>query len=181
MINSALIIRPIQSRDNPQIYQLVLDVLQEFGCVGSGYASSDPELKDMFTTYQTQSGKKADRGYWVIEDLTTGQILGGGGFSPLKGFSGAAPTCELQKVYFHPQLRGRGFGQKLLEKCLQEAEQAGFEMIYLETIERMGNAVRLYQKMGFQVLNARMGETGHSACSIFMSRPIPQAALTGIS
>jgi putative acetyltransferase len=181
MINTELIIRPIQPCDNPQICQLVLDVLQEFGCVGAGYASSDPELKDMFATYQTQNGKKADRGYWVIEDIATGQVLGGGGFSPLKGFSGPLPTCELQKVYFHPHLRGRGFGRKLLEKCVQEAERAGFEMMYLETVERMSSAIHIYEKMGFQVLNARMGQTGHSGCSIFMSRPLSQAALTRTS
>ncbi|WP_373531808.1 GNAT family N-acetyltransferase [Vampirovibrio sp.] len=178
-MNTALIIRPVKPGDNPQIHRLVLAVLEEFGCVGTGYASSDPELLDMFGTYRLPKGQKPDRGYWVIEDLTTGQVLGGGGFSPLKGYSGPAPTCELQKVYFHPSLRGRGFGRKLLETCVQEAEQRGYETMYLETIERMSSAIGLYQKMGFRILTTRLGQTGHSACSVFMSRPLRQLALVG--
>lgn len=175
-MGAPLIIRPIQHQDNSQVEALILGVLVEFGCVGPGFASSDPELKDLFGAYQPPEGQKTDRAYWVIEDTASGQVLGGGGFAPLKGFAGAIATCELQKVYFHSALRGRGFGRKLLEKCLMEAAFCGYQSVYLETVSQMASAVGLYEKLGFQRLPGSLGNTGHTGCSIFMSRSLKPSA-----
>lgn len=172
-----LILRPIQPEDNPHVEQLILSILSEFGCVGPGYASSDPELKIMYQAYQSPDPLHPDRGYWVIMDVDTRQIYGGGGFSPLKGLPPEAATCELQKVYFHPALRGLGFGRKMVEKCMVEAEKFGYKTMYLESAPQMENAVNLYQKFGFRHLSERLGDTGHSNCPVFMSRPLGSSAL----
>lgn len=173
----SLVIRHIEPEDSQPLADLILSVLKEFGCVGEGYASADPELQDLyrhFTAYANPA--KSDRGYWVIEDRMTGQIYGGGGFSPLKGLPPEAATCELQKVYFHPELRGMGYGRKIVEKCMDEAARRGYQTMYLESVGVMGKAVQLYERIGFQHLDNRLGNTGHANCLIFMSRPLKQLA-----
>jgi putative acetyltransferase len=165
-------IRPIAMQDDASLGMLVISVLNEFGCVGPGYASSDPELKALSSVYTVSPGEPIDRGYWVIVDEPSQQILGGAGFSRLKGTSDAEGICELQKVYFHPKLRGLGFGRKIIERCIQEATQGGYSTMYLESVPQMESAVGLYEKLGFQFLPNYLGDTGHRSCTVFMSRPL---------
>lgn len=167
-----LVIRPIEPRDNAEVKHLVISTLTEFGCVGPGFASSDPELEDLYTAYQPPTGQPSDRAYWVIYDTAAERVLGGGGFSRLKATTPEQGICELQKVYFSPELRGKGFGGKLLRRCIEEAGLAGYREMYLETMPQMASAVGLYEKLGFQHLPTYKGDTGHRSCTIFMSRPL---------
>lgn len=163
----ALIVRPVEPRDNPALLKLVQGVLTEHGCVGQGFAYADPELTMMYETYQEPGSA-----YWVIEDPESNQIMGGSGFSRLKGTTEAEAVCELQKLYFYPELRGMGFGRRLIELCMAEATRAGYKEMYLETVHNMKNAITLYEKFGFETLDGPMGATGHTKCTIFMSRPL---------
>ena len=65
---------------------------------------------------------------------------------------------------FYPEARGYGLGQQLVKKCLEKAKQLGYQICYLETVTRMKQANKLYEKLGFQLLSQPMGSTGHSAC-----------------
>ena len=78
-----------------------------------------------------------------------------------------ADECELKKMYFFPELRGIGLGKRLLIQCLQGAIELGYRLCYLETLERMWQATRLYEKMGFQKLDNALGDTGHSSCELY--------------
>lgn len=154
-------VREVRAEDNSQIANLIRGVLIEFGAVGPGYAHADPELDVMFQTYT-----QPRTAYFVVTDGA--RILGGAGFAPLEGTNGK--VCELRKMYFLNELRGLGYGRKLLEMCLNGARKAGFETCYLETIESMTQACALYEKLGFQRIPERMGTTGHFNCHTFYSR-----------
>ena len=170
-------IRGIEPRDNPGVKALVVEVLKEFGCMGPGYACNDAELDDMHGAYQAQGGR-----YWVIEEKTTGRIVGGGGFARLKGTTPEEAVCELQKLYFFPELRGKGLGKAMMEIVMDEAIQAGYETMYLETIPPMSQAIGLYQRFGFTPLDHHMGDTGHhERCKVYMARTLnatPQSSLS---
>ena len=71
-----LVIRPVTPDDNVALKQLVLDTLTEFGCIGPGYASSDPELDDLHAAYQLLQSA-----FFVIEDADSADVLGSGVFS----------------------------------------------------------------------------------------------------
>lgn len=161
-----VIIRPIAPTDNAAIEAIVKNVLEEFGCTGPGWASGDAELKTMFETYQGEG-----RGYWVLEDEETKEVLGGGGFARLKGTSEADHLCELQKFYFLSKVRGQGLGKQLLDKIIAKAAQSGYWEIYLESAPHLKAAVGLYERVGFEHLCSHKGNTGHQQnCSVFMSR-----------
>lgn len=157
-------IRLIQPKDNQAVKQLVLDTLREFGLHGAGFAGVDAELDDMHQAYDNESSA-----YYVIE--TDGQVQGVGGFAPLEGAAGEA-IAELRKMYLSPVLRGQGMGQKLIELCIADATDKGFEKMYLETVPAMEAAQALYQKNGFEYLTERLGDTGHHNCHVCMVKTL---------
>jgi putative acetyltransferase len=159
-------IRPITRNDNQTVKQIVLSVLTEFGCVGPGFASSDAELDHMFESYQ-----QVGSGYYVVENITTKEILGGGGFAMLAGTQPEERICELRKLYFLPALRGTGLGKKILNKIFSDAVSLGYKEMYLESTPQLSAALSLYEKSGFKKLSCHKGNTGHQkSCSIYMSK-----------
>ena len=176
-----LIIRPIQSRDNEELVQLISNVWTEYS--SSSYFEDTTELrkKRLDQLYAVPAGQPMDRGYWVVFDEKRERVLGGCGFAPLVGSNPNDTTCEMQKLYFHPDLRGRGFGRQLVSWVIEQATHAGYTEIYLETNSKMVNAIRLYERFGFQREDVRKGTTGHWDCDVFMSRPLTSAPAPAIS
>lgn len=151
-------LRSIAQADNPGAALVVRTVMTEFGAVGAGYSIEDPEVDYFFEHY-----KQAGHHFFVIEDQ--GRILGCGGIAPLKGAE--ATICELQKMYFYAELRGQGWGKKMLEACLAIARQLQYKTMYLETLQSMDRANALYKKYGFKALTGPEGKTGHGGCDAY--------------
>lgn len=156
-------IRLIQINDNPHIAYIIRQVSEEYGlAASSGFAVGDSILDQLFEVYQQENAT-----YWVIEDQE-GNIVGGGGIAPLQG---DADVLEIQKMYFLPQIRRQGLAEKTLNLAFDFAKQHGFKTCYLETTANLWQAVKLYEKLGFQHLSQPLGNTGHSeACKIWMSK-----------
>ena len=160
MNDNDLVIRPITPADNPRIAAVVRAVSAEYGLTADkGYGVADPNLDALHETYQGEQSR-----YWVIEG-PDGAILGGGGIAPLAGEAG---TCELQKMYFLPALRGLGLGRRLVLQALAEARTLGYQRCYLETTADLREATSLYESLGFVHLPGPLGCTGHDACEICM-------------
>ena len=163
-MNSAHKIRPIREDDDPAIASIIRTVMTEFGAVGCGFSIEDPEVDGMHSAY---GGDKAR--YFVIDD-GNGKVVGGGGIGPLP--DAEEGTCELKKMYFLPEARGRGLAVPLLKQCLVAASACGYDTIYLETLDHMHQAQKLYRRFGFQPLEKPMGNTGHFKCNTFMARSL---------
>jgi len=153
-------IRPIRSADNPAVAGIIRKVMTEFGAVGCGFSISDAEVDAMFEAYPAPASA-----FFVVE--RSGVVLGCGGVAPLQG--GEAGTCELRKMYFLPELRGSGMGHRLLAIILAAARTAGYSLCYLETLEGMDQARKLYTKHGFAPISHALGNTGHTSCNRFMT------------
>ncbi|MEN0002976.1 MAG: GNAT family N-acetyltransferase [Bacteroidota bacterium] len=156
-------IRPINAADNAVLAQLIRNVMTEFSCVGEGFSIMDPEMDDLYATYS-----QAGSAFFAL--TLNGKIVGCAGIGPLKG--GEATTCELRKMYFLPEARGFGWGQKILEHCLLTAKELGYQLCYLETVNWMKTANQLYQKFGFESLDNQLGATGHSSCNLFYAKTL---------
>jgi putative acetyltransferase len=147
------------------LIELVHNTLNEFGASkGDGFAMDDEELLDMFSNYQTPGMH-----YYVVEQ--NGEILGGAGVAPLEDDNNPN-HCELRKMYFSPSLRGQGIGKTMIDKCIKKAKSMGYKGMYLETIDSMKIAQKLYVSRGFKYLEQRMGNTGHHACPVFMLKQL---------
>ena len=159
-----VIIRPIEPKDNLAIAAVIrqsfidnkIDHLE-------GVSLHDPCLNHLSEVYQgSQSG------YWVLE--IDGQIKGGVGIAPLQ--NATAEYAELQKLYIDQSLTGLGLGRRLIHLALEKAMEYKYQYCYLETLEELGAAVGLYQSFGFELLDQRIGDTGHNTCGICMLKDL---------
>ncbi|CAL65614.1 GNAT family N-acetyltransferase [Christiangramia forsetii] len=156
-------IREIKPEDNQQVKELVRSVLVEMGVPKVGTAYEDKALDDMTRTYEGE--KKV---YYVVEENS--KIIGSAGIAPLTGEE--ETICELQKMYFLPEARGRGIGMKMINQCMDFGREQGFKKCYIETLPYMENARKLYHKNNFEVIEKPLGNTGHYNCTVFMVRDL---------
>jgi putative acetyltransferase len=158
-----IVIREIELEDNPKIAKAIRSVLIEMDVPKVGTAYEDEALDCMTETYNT-----SNKAYFVVDDHN--EIIGGAGISPLDNYEGN--VCELQKMYFMPEARGKGLGSKMMSKCLEFAKQAGYDQCYLETMPYMNDARKLYRKVGFESIDKPMGNTGHYSCTVWMLKDL---------
>lgn len=155
---TTLRIRAIEPADDAAMAAVIRVVMPEFGADGPGFAIHDPEVDFMSRAYSIPGAA-----YFVIVDETN-RVLGGAGVAALIG--GPEGVCELRKMYFMPEARGRGIAEPLLRRCLSTAKSLGFRQCYLETLTGMKAAQRLYLRVGFEPTTV-MGSTGHGGCNRF--------------
>ena len=160
--NSGYFLRPIEARDDAAVRQIIETVMPQFGAGGAGFAIHDVEVKAMFNAYQVPRAC-----YFVVEQ--NGVVTGGAGIAALEGTGAETKVCELRKMYFLPELRSLGAGSALMQTCLDAARRFNYSQVYLETLNGMDAAVKLYERPGFERLNAPMGATGHFGCNRFYS------------
>jgi putative acetyltransferase len=156
-------IREIQSDDNKQITNVIRQVFISDDYPKTGTAFADSQLDFMFETYDKQKSI-----YFVVE--IDGKIVGGAGVSQLD--NSEENICELQKMYFLQEARGKGIGFEMIQKCLAKAKEFGYEKCYLETLPEMLAAQSLYKKVGFEYLCAPLGGTGHTSCPVWMIKSL---------
>ena len=157
------IIREIQPVDNSEVACVIRKILVDLGVPKVGTAYVDKALDHMFENYNVPRAT-----YFVIEDKV--QIIGCAGVAQLENYSGN--VCELQKMYFLEQARGRGLGTKMMQICLDRAKEYGFEQCYLETMPYMKAAQKLYLISGFEYIDKPMGDTGHFSCPVWMLKQL---------
>ncbi|MFP2994509.1 GNAT family N-acetyltransferase [Spongiivirga sp. MCCC 1A20706] len=158
-----IIIREIKKEDNEIIERIIKLVLDEMGVPKTGSTYEDASLKTMYESYSNDRAT-----YYVIEK--SGTVVGGGGFSQLT--NAETTVCEIQKMYLLNETRGLGLGKKLLSKCIEGAKRAGFTTCYLETMPDMKAAQHVYKQNGFEYINKPKGDTGHTACQVWMVKEL---------
>lgn len=57
--------------------------------------------------------------------------------------------CELKRLYVRPRFRGTGLGRGLVSNLIARARAARYTCMRLETVSFMGDAIRIYEDMGF--------------------------------
>tara|TARA_A100000171_G_scaffold53040_1_gene75726 strand:- start:2305 stop:2853 length:549 start_codon:yes stop_codon:yes gene_type:complete len=157
------IIRPIEKKDNLKVAAMIRAVLVEFDVPKTGTVFEDTALDCMFETYD-----KSKATYFVVEE--NGQLIGGAGIAQLDNYEGN--VCELQKMYYLPETRGRGIGSKMMGTCLKKAKEFGYDACYLETMPYMNAAQKLYARSGFEYIEGPMGDTGHFSCPVHMLKKL---------
>lgn len=157
------IIREIKKEDNLKVARVIRKVLVDLGVPKVGTAYADTALDHMYENYDVPKAS-----YFVVE--MNGEILGCAGVAQLENYNGN--VCELQKMYFLEEARGKGLGAQMMAVCLKKAQEYGFEQCYLETMPFMKAAQKLYKKSGFDYIDAPLGNTGHFSCPVWMLKTL---------
>ena len=124
---------------------VVKTVLEEYGLgweVSCG-GCSDQDAIEVEKYYQQAGGE-----FWVVE--AAGKIVGTGGYHPIERGNKAV---EIRKMYLLPQVRGQGLGRFLLAQLEQAAAKQGFKEAWVETATVLKEAVKLYEKNGYQPMS----------------------------
>ena len=158
-----MLIREIKKEDNPQIASVIREVFISDNYPKVGTAFVDTQLDFMFEAYD-----KPRATYFVVEG--NGKIIGGAGISQLENTT--ENICELQKMYFLQEARGKGIGFQMIQQCLEKATELGYQKCYLETLPEMLTAQHLYKKVGFEYLCEPIGNTGHTTCPVWMIKKL---------
>ncbi|MFC1234760.1 GNAT family N-acetyltransferase [Vibrio sp. F74] len=162
-VQSSFIIRDIKPVDDSKLASVIREVSAEYGLTeDKGFSVADPTLDALSKVYDAKNSQ-----YWVIEQ--NGKIFGGAGFAPL---TGDESVCELQKMYFLPEVRGKGLARALAVKCFKQARAIGFSQMYLETTDNLVEAIALYKSLGFELVDKPMGNTGHTDCEVRMLKKL---------
>lgn len=148
-----ILIRKIEEKDNKRVEYIICSCLIEFGANHEGTAWADKNLGNFSNVYNSEGNA-----YFValVDDI----VVAGSGIGYLTD-----EICELQKMYCLPEYRGLGISQKLMDKCLEYAKKY-YKKCYLETLDNMTRAIKLYERNGFQRIDKSVVNTGHFSCDV---------------
>ncbi|MBS7232000.1 GNAT family N-acetyltransferase [Flavobacterium psychroterrae] len=62
-------------------------------------------------------------------------------------------TVELKRMFVLPKARGLGLAQLVINELEIEAQNLGFQSMILETLYKQTEAISLYQKVGFEIID----------------------------
>jgi putative acetyltransferase len=61
--------------------------------------------------------------------------------------------CEMKRLFVAPQYRGQGLGRLLAERAVNEAIALGYTVMRLDTLQKLKEAMKLYESLGFRRRN----------------------------
>lgn len=157
------IIRQIKPEDNADLAEMIRDVFIEFDAPKIGTVYSDPTTDNLFELF-----KKEKSVLWVAE--INNKALGCCGIYPTEGMDKS--QVELVKYYVSSKIRGKGIGRKLIEKCIKSAQDFGYTLMYIETVDHFSKALSIYDKLDFKIIDKPLGNSGHNGCDIWLSKKI---------
>ena len=102
-----------------------------------GYQSLDEELKVLAVKYGPPDGRT------MVVSLGD-QIVAGGAYRRLSD-----TVCELKRLYVTDSARGLGLGRKLSSALIARSREDGYEVMRLDTGNRLEEAISMYASMGF--------------------------------
>lgn len=152
-----MIIRPFQGRDATAVRSIFIRVNQEL---------APTELYDEFEKYIALSlkeeicripeyyGSGPGRGFWVVEGMPHGAIVGFFGLEPAGN-----GVAELRRMYVSPEMRRRGLARSMLAEAEHQCRSAGLRRLVLSTSELQQAALSLYRGAGYQLLKEETAET----------------------
>jgi len=152
-------IRQVQESDNLGLAKMIRNVFEEYDAPKKGTVYSDTTTDALFELFQNKKSI-----LYVAKNSEN--ILGCCGIFPTPGLPDHC--AELVKFYLPKELRNKGIGKILLERCIAAAKQLGYSQLYIESLPHFSKAISMYEKQGFISLKNPLGESGHTSCNIWM-------------
>jgi len=149
-IQDTIKIKRIELDQAPQVKQVILNCIIELNLWKPAATFEEIEqeldrlnefkdLSDIETIYFNNNGT-----FLVL--LDNQKVVGSGGIKKID-----EDTCEVKRVFFAKEYRGRGLGSQMMHQLLDFAKTHGYKKIRLDILNPTAQsaAVTLYKKLGF--------------------------------
>jgi len=131
-------------------------------------ASNDPDDIHAYVEEALSVGKmskelsEAGSVFFVAESRVDGALLGYAKLRPgSDGTEGIGPMpVELQRIYVDAVAIGKGIGAALMKRCLEQAQEEGYQTMWLGVWEKNHQALDFYRKWGFKVIGEHVFRLG---------------------
>ena len=90
-------------------------------------------------------GRYAPPGGTLLIGLTEGKVAGCVAIRAL-----GESVCEMKRLFVRPEFRRMGLGRQLAQTAIDVACQLGYSLMRLDTLDRLTEAMRLYESLGFR-------------------------------
>jgi len=104
-----------------------------------GHQSLESELKILATTYGPPKGK-------TLLAKREGQVCGAGAYHRLED-----GTCEMKRLFVCGTFQGQGIGRRLCAALIESAKSDGYDLMRLDTANRLTEAIGMYRSFGFEI------------------------------
>lgn len=129
----------------PHEMHVVRDIFQEY----ADTLDVDLSFQNFAQELATLPGEYAPpRGHILLAEVE-GSIAGCCALRPLDT-ADYPNACEMKRLYVRKAFRGFGLGRQLAEAMLDQARQAGYACVLLDTLDGMESARALYSELGFE-------------------------------
>jgi putative acetyltransferase len=154
-------IKPIQQYQFEEAKRSVIAVNLDFW-QGDLTEEDLRRLDSMFDIENAQLHYFDNRGLFLVL-LDNDKIVGTGAIRHLDD-----EICELKRMWFHQQYRGKGWGWKMAQMLLDFARQTGYQKVRLDLAkaQRQSQAMNFYTKLGFYPIE----RYNDSPCEVFMEK-----------
>ncbi|WP_163529542.1 GNAT family N-acetyltransferase [Halobacillus ihumii] len=140
-----MIIRPLSGSDANAYRTLRLEALQTNpDAFITTYEQEKNKPNAIETTAQRLNSDKAHTFGVFIEEKLVGNVT-----LQKESHQKFAHKASILAMYVHPECRGQGAGEKLLEKAIQFSKGIGIEVLQLSVVKDNLPAKMLYEKVGF--------------------------------
>lgn len=133
------IIRSWLPKDRLEAAEVIGSVLAEYG-LNWEPKGADRDVLEIEDFYENSGGE-----FWVVE--RGGKVVGTAAFYPVNRGNNAV---EIRKMYLLEEVRSQGLGKFLLEELEKVIRKRNFKMIWVETASVLREAVKLYERSGYQ-------------------------------
>ena len=130
--------------DTPALFEATRVIFREYAAslaVDLSFQDFEQELRDLPGEYAGPNG-------CLLLALVDGAVAGCGAYRPITDVD-YPNACEMKRLYVGRAFRRFGLGRQVAQALIDEARQAGYSSMLLDTLDDMEAARELYTSLGF--------------------------------
>lgn len=143
--NSSPPLEEFKGEDSEELMKLIHENIKEFDLGEKTLSTTYRRIKNLKKQYSEKGNV-----LFFIRDKTSGHVIACAGVGSFQNLPSSERIGEIRDLAVNENYRKRGFGTKLLYRCLREAQKLGYKRLYLETSRHMTVARKLFIQAGFE-------------------------------